>query len=192
MCLDRVISLRFCFQANSGGRNCFLYISRILIQLLFGFQVLYLLWWCYYLVSFPHLLNILYLVLLFILTAYGCCSNSKLSTSEHVFNCLQNNQWGGVLENLWLVLCVFFSFTSYILFCLGYVTFSGYWALRKETWLHFIYEHLLFLYLSLERKDQMCVFLKEPWLNLHNFEQACLPAAMSFWYASMHTRCLST
>lgn len=47
------------------------------------------------LVSFPHLLDILYLMLLFILTAYGRCSNSKVNTSEYVFNCLQNKQWGG-------------------------------------------------------------------------------------------------
>lgn len=96
MCSERLISLRFCFQVNSGEHNCFLYISWILIQLLFYFQILHLL--CsdaITLVSFPHLLNILYLMLLFILTTYVCCSNSKLNTYDYVFNCLQNNQWGG-------------------------------------------------------------------------------------------------
>lgn len=95
MCSERLISLRFCFHVNSGERNRFLYISWILIQLLFYFQILHLL--CadaVTLVSFPHLLNILYLMLLFILTTYVCCSNSKLNTYDHVFNCLQNNQWG--------------------------------------------------------------------------------------------------
>lgn len=156
----------------------------------FYFQILHLL--CgdaITLVSFPHLLNILYLMLLFILTTYVCCSNSKLNTSMYLITYRITS--GVVLENLWLILHFFSLTPSSFLFCLKYVTFSGYWALRKETRLLFIYEHPLFLYLSLERKSQMCVFFKECWINLHNL-QSCLPAVMSFWHASVHTKCLST
>lgn len=179
---------------KSRKHNCFLYIPWALSQHSF-LASRFLVYCCVVitLVSFPHLLNILYLMLLFILTEYGGCSNSQLIASEYVFNCLQNNQWDGCRKPMIgsLPLLFFYLFFS---FCLGCITFSSYWTLRKETWLHFIYECLLSPYLSLERKGQMCVCvcLKEPWINLHNFEQSCLPDVMSFWHIVMHTKCLST
>lgn len=106
------------------------------------------------------------------------CSNSKLNTYDHVFNCLQNNQWGGFKKPMTRSPPLF-SYPFLFSFCLKYVTFSGYWALRKETRLLFIYERPLFLYLSLERKSQMCLFQKEHWINLHNLQSVCLPSCLS-------------
>lgn len=143
----------------------------------FYFQILHLL--CadaVTLVSFPHLLNILYLMLLFILTTYVCCSNSKLNTYDHVFNCLQNNQWGGFKKPMTRSPPLFsYPFLFSFLF-LRICHFSQGTELLEKTRLLFIYERPLFLYLSLERKSQMCVFFKEHWINLHNL-QSCLPAS---------------
>lgn len=157
MCSERLISLRFCFQVNSGEHNRFLYISWILIQLLFYFQILHLL--CadaVTLVSFPHLLNILYLMLLFILTTYVCCSNSKLNTYDHVFNCLQNNQWGGFKKPMTRSPPLF-SYPFLFSFLFEICHFLRVLSSWKTRLLYYIWRPL-FLYLSLERKSQMCVF----------------------------------
>lgn len=130
------------------------------------------------LASFPYLLNILHLMMLFILTEYGGCSNSKRDISEYVFNCLQNNQWAGFRKPMTGSPSLF-SFSFFLFsFCFGYVTFSSYWAhIRVPSFLVSIIG---------KKGPDVCVFLKEPWINLHNFEQSCLPAVISFWHQYAH------
>lgn len=86
---------------------------------------------------------------------------------------------GVVLENPWLVLHLFSLTPSYFLFCLKYVTFSGYWALRKRQD-YFSYMSALFSCISHWKGRARCVsFSKNVELIYITYNHVCLPSCLS-------------